>query len=43
MAARLSQAALETLAVIAYKQPLTRMEVDQIRGGQLQCFYPKNY
>ena len=32
MAARLSQAALETLAVIAYKQPLTRMEVDQIRG-----------
>lgn len=32
MAARLSQASLETLAVIAYKQPLTRMEVDQIRG-----------
>lgn len=32
MAVRLSQAALETLAVIAYKQPLTRMEVDQIRG-----------
>lgn len=32
MAARLSQAALETLAVIAYKQPLTRMEVDKIRG-----------
>lgn len=32
MAARLSQPALETLAVIAYKQPLTRMEVDQIRG-----------
>ncbi|XBG74113.1 SMC-Scp complex subunit ScpB [Enterococcus cecorum] len=32
MVARLSQAALETLAVIAYKQPLTRMEVDQIRG-----------
>ena len=32
MAARLSQAALETLAVIAYKQPLNRMEVDQIRG-----------
>ncbi len=32
MAARLSQAALETLAVIAYKQPLTRIEVDQIRG-----------
>lgn len=29
---RLSQAALETLAIIAYKQPLTRMEVDEIRG-----------
>lgn len=32
MANRLSQAALETLAVIAYKQPITRLEVDQIRG-----------
>ncbi len=30
----LSQAALETLAIIAYKQPLTRMEVDEIRGVQ---------
>ncbi|MFA6108102.1 MAG: SMC-Scp complex subunit ScpB [Candidatus Latescibacterota bacterium] len=29
---RLSQAALETLAIIAFKQPLTRMEVDSIRG-----------
>lgn len=28
----LSTAALETLAIIAYKQPLTRVEVDQIRG-----------
>ena len=35
MAARLSQAALETLAVIAYKQPLTRMEVDQ--KGRLEA------
>lgn len=32
IANRLSQAALETLAVIAYKQPITRLEVDQIRG-----------
>lgn len=31
---RLSQAALETLAIIAYKQPITRMEVDEIRGVQ---------
>lgn len=29
---RLSQAALETLAIIAYKQPVTRMEVESIRG-----------
>ena len=28
----LSQAALETLAIIAYKQPVTRPEVDSIRG-----------
>ncbi|MBF0492265.1 MAG: SMC-Scp complex subunit ScpB [Deltaproteobacteria bacterium] len=29
---RLSQAALETLSIIAYRQPITRIEVDQIRG-----------
>ncbi len=29
---RLSQAALETLAIVAYKQPVTRPEVDVIRG-----------
>ncbi|CAN7339811.1 SMC-Scp complex subunit ScpB [Rossellomorea sp. LjRoot5] len=28
----LSQAALETLAIIAYKQPITRTEIEQIRG-----------
>ncbi|MDR1606355.1 MAG: segregation/condensation protein B [Streptococcaceae bacterium] len=28
----LSKAALEVLAIVAYKQPLTRLEVDQIRG-----------
>jgi len=28
----LSQAALETLAVIAYKQPVTRVEIEAIRG-----------
>jgi segregation and condensation protein B len=31
-ALRLSQAALETLAVIAYRQPVTRAEVEHIRG-----------
>ncbi len=30
--ARLSQPALETLAIIAYRQPITRAEVEQIRG-----------
>lgn len=29
---RFSRAALETLAIIAYKQPLTRQEIEQIRG-----------
>ena len=28
----LSQAALETLAIIAYNQPITRVEVDELRG-----------
>ncbi|HEY3762296.1 MAG TPA: SMC-Scp complex subunit ScpB [Verrucomicrobiae bacterium] len=30
--ARLSAPALETLAIIAYRQPITRAEVEQIRG-----------
>ena len=29
---RLSRAALETLAIIAYQQPVTRPEIDSIRG-----------
>jgi segregation and condensation protein B len=29
---KLSPSALETLAVIAYKQPITRAEIDEIRG-----------
>lgn len=29
---KLSKAALETLAIIAYKQPVTRMEIEDIRG-----------
>lgn len=28
----LSQAALETLSIIAYKQPITRVDIDEIRG-----------
>ena len=34
---KLSQAALETLAIIAYKQPVTKMDVEQIRG--VNCDY----
>lgn len=30
--ATLSQAALETLAIIAYKQPITRVEIEELRG-----------
>jgi len=29
---RLSRQALETLAIIAYRQPITRPEIDQVRG-----------
>jgi segregation and condensation protein B len=34
---RLSQAALETLALIAYKQPVTKSELEEIRG--VSCDY----
>lgn len=30
--ARLSKAGLEVLAIVAYRQPITRLEVDEIRG-----------
>lgn len=33
----LSQAALETLAVVAYRQPVTRLEVEAVRG--VKCDY----
>ncbi|MGN0798361.1 MAG: SMC-Scp complex subunit ScpB [Christensenellales bacterium] len=29
----LTKAAMETLAIVAYKQPVTRLEIEQIRGG----------
>jgi len=29
---KLSQAAMETLAIIAYRQPITKLEIEQIRG-----------
>jgi len=33
---RLSTAAMETLAVIAYQQPVTRAEIEQIRGVKVE-------
>ena len=33
----LSQAAMETLAVVAYRQPVTKAEIEQIRG--VKCDY----
>ena len=43
---RLSKPALETLAIIAYKQPLTRAEMEAIRGvnvdGVVQALLEKN-
>jgi segregation and condensation protein B len=44
---KMSPAALETLAVIAYRQPATRTEVDEIRGvasgGVLKTLLDKGY
>ena len=37
----LSQASLEVLAIIAYKQPVTRVEVDEIRGVHSQATIQK--
>ena len=36
--ARLSQPALETLAIIAYKQPILRAEIESIRGVDVVYF-----
>jgi segregation and condensation protein B len=33
---RLSPAAMETLAIIAYQQPVTRAEIEQIRGVKVE-------
>ncbi len=37
---RLSQAALETLSIVAYKQPISKTEIEQIRG--VSCDYAMN-
>jgi len=44
---RLSKAALETLAIIAYSQPITRAEVESIRGvsadGMIKLLISRNF
>lgn len=37
----LSNAALETLAIIAYKQPITRVEIEEIRGVSCDAILKK--
>ena len=37
----LSQAALETLAIIAYKQPITRIEIEELRGVSAEMMLRK--
>ena len=43
---RLSQPALETLAIVAYRQPITRADIERIRGvdvgGMLRMLYDKD-
>lgn len=43
---RLSQASMETLSIIAYKQPITRTEIEEIRGvdsgGVIKTLLEKN-
>jgi segregation and condensation protein B len=36
----LTDAALETLSIVAYKQPVTRIEIEKIRG--VSCEHPIN-
>lgn len=36
----LSQAVLETLSIIAYRQPITRMDIEMVRG--VKCAYAVN-
>lgn len=45
-AQRLSKSALETLAIIAYKQPVTRLDIESLRGvnvdGMIRSLMEKN-
>ncbi len=37
----LSNAALEVLAIIAYKQPISRIDIETIRGVDCKGFFKK--
>ena len=48
MTRKLSRAAIETLAIIAYHQPVTRAEIEQVRGvglskGTLDLLFEQNW
>ena len=48
VARRMSRAAVETLAIIAYHQPVTRAEIEQVRGvglskGTLDLLFEQNW
>lgn len=38
---KLSRAALEVLAIVAYHQPVTRAEIEEIRGDANLTRYPR--
>ena len=38
---KLSRAAVETLAIVAYHQPVTRAEIEEIRGVSLSGRHPR--
>src|SRR4030066_1319108 len=44
---KLSKASMETLAMVAYKQPITRMEIEELRGvdsgGVLKTLMDRNF
>jgi segregation and condensation protein B len=44
---RLSRAALETLSIVAYSQPITRTEIENIRGvsadGMIRLHFARNF
>ena len=40
---KLSKATIETLAIIVYHQPVTRSEIEEIRGVCIRIKYIRNF